>query len=199
MKRRTLLQAGALSTGAVVFMLGLGWWQSRHSDEAPSGTLPLPIDRMSFALTDQHGDTVEAADWLGQPTMVFFGFTWCPDICPTTLSAISDWLEELGPDADHLNTVLISVDPERDTPEVLGDYLSNFDDRITGLTGTLPQIEQAAADFRATFRKVQSEDNYTMDHTAGVFLFNADGRFANIIDHHEDPRYAVPKIRRVLE
>ena len=108
-------------------------------------------------------------------------------------------MEELGPDADQLNIVLISVDPERDTPEVLGDYLSNFDDRITGLTGSLPQIEQAAAGFRATFRKVPSKDDYTMDHTAGVFLFNADGRFANIIDHHEDPQYAVPKIRRVLD
>ena len=99
-----------------------------------------------------------------------------------------------------MNTVLISVDPERDTPEILGDYLSNFDPRITGLTGPLPQIEAAAEGFRATYRKVPAEDSdYTLDHTAGVFLFDADGRFANIIDYHEDPRYAVPKIRRVLE
>lgn len=85
MRRRTLLQAGALSAGAVAFMLGLGWWQSRDSAAAKSGNLPLPIDKMSFTLTDQRGATVKAADWLGRPTMVFFGFTWCPDICPTTL------------------------------------------------------------------------------------------------------------------
>ncbi|WP_240493967.1 MULTISPECIES: SCO family protein [unclassified Paracoccus (in: a-proteobacteria)] len=181
-------------------MLALGWWQTQDRDQQAASVLPLPIDRMSFSLTDQSGDTVRPQDWLGRPTMVFFGFTWCPDICPTTLSDISIWLEEIGPEADRMNTVLISVDPERDTPEVLGDYLSNFDPRIDGLTGPLPQIEQAVAGFRASFRKVPRDGgDYTMDHTAGVFLFDADGRFVSIIDYHEDSRYAVPKIRRALE
>lgn len=193
------MQAGALGAAAVAFMLGVGWWQSRDPGAARADRLPVPIQRMSFTLTDQDGATVTAADWLGRPTLVFFGFTWCPDICPSTLGDISVWMEELGPEADRLNAVLISVDPARDTPEVLADYLSYFDGRITGLTGPLPQVEQAAADFRATFRKVGTEGGYTMDHTAGVFLFRADGRFANIIDYHEDPGYAVPKIRRVLD
>ncbi|WP_414633623.1 SCO family protein [Paracoccus marcusii] len=102
---------------------------------------------MSFKLMDQDGKTVEPQDWLGRPTMVFFGFTWCPDICPTTLSDISGWLEALGPQADQMNTVLISVDPERDTPEILGDYLSNFDPRITGLTGPCPRSRLLRKDF----------------------------------------------------
>ena len=200
MRSATLLRGGAMAAAAILFMLALGWWQTRDRDQQAASVLPLPIDRMSFSLSDQSGDTVRPQDWLGRPTMVFFGFTWCPDICPTTLSDISNWLDEIGPDADQMNTVLISVDPERDTPEVLGDYLSNFDPRINGLTGPLPQIEQAVAGFRASFRKVPQDDgDYTMDHTAGVFLFDADGRFVSIIDYHEDPRYAVPKIRRAID
>ena len=103
-----------------------------------------------------------------------------------------------GADADRLNTVFISVDPERDTQQVLADYLANFDPRITGLTGPLAEVERAVAGFRARFEKVTRDGDYTMDHTAGVFLFRADGRFASIIDFHEDRRFALPKIRRVL-
>jgi protein SCO1/2 len=130
--------------------------------------------------------------------MIFFGFTFCPDVCPTTLSDISGWLEDLGPEADRLNVTLISVDPERDTPAVLSDYLANFDPRITGLTGPLAEVERAAAGFRAWFEKVPRDGDYTVNHTAGVFLFHPDGRFASIIDYHEDRRFAVPKIRRTL-
>ena len=131
--------------------------------------------------------------------MVFFGFTWCPDVCPTTLSDISGWLDDLGPDADRLNVSLITVDPERDSPEVLADYLSHFDPRIVGLTGTLSEIERAASGFRARFEKVQRDGDYTMNHTAGVFMFRADGRFASVIDYHEDRRFALPKIRRAMQ
>ncbi len=154
---------------------------------------------MDFALADQRGNKLRPADWIGRPTLVFFGFTWCPDVCPTTLSDISLWLEELGPDGDRLNIALISVDPERDTPAVLADYLAPFDPRITALTGPLDQVEKAAAGFRARFKKVYQGDGYTMDHTSGVFLFRADGRFAGIIDYHEDRRFALPKIRRLLD
>jgi protein SCO1/2 len=153
---------------------------------------------MSFSLTDHNGQPFAPSQWLGRPTMVFFGFTFCPDVCPTTLSDISDWLADLGPDADRLHVALISVDPERDTPSVLAEYLSNFDPRITGLTGQLSEVEKAAADFRARFEKLPRDDDYTMNHTAGVFLFAADGRFASIIDFHEDRRFAIPKIRRIL-
>jgi protein SCO1/2 len=94
---------------------------------------------------------------------------------------------------------LISVDPERDTPDVLADYVGKFDPRIMGLTGSADEVAQAAADFRATYRRVAKDaGDYTMDHTAGVFLFHPDGRFASIIDFHEDRRFAVPKIRRTL-
>lgn len=131
--------------------------------------------------------------------MVFFGFTWCPDVCPTTLMDIGDWLEDLGPDADRLAVSLITVDPARDTPEVLADYVANFDPRIRGLTGPEAQVARAAADFRAIYTRIPREDgDYTMNHTAGVFLFRPDGGFASIIDFHEDRAFAIPKIRRAL-
>jgi protein SCO1 len=199
MRRRRLLLAGASGVGALILTLGLGWWRSRDDVQSGSSLVPLPIGEMSFTLTDHRGATVKPSDWIGRPAMIFFGFTWCPDVCPTTLGDITLWLEELGPDADRLNTVLISVDPERDTPEVLADYLSNFDPRITGLTGPLGEIERAASGFRATFEKIPQGDRYTMNHTAGVLLFRADGRFGGIVDYHEDRRLAVPKIRRLLE
>jgi protein SCO1/2 len=185
------------AVGSVAFMLGLG--ASRTRDVAPANpVLPLPVTGMDWTLTNHRGATVMPTDWIGRPVMAFFGFTFCPDVCPTTLIDISDWLEALGPDAHRLNVVLISVDPERDTPAVLADYLSNFDPRIVGLTGPLPEVEKAAAGFRAKFEKLPRDEDYTMNHTAGVFLFHGDGRFASIIDFHEDRRFALPKIRRIL-
>ena len=179
-------------------MLGVGAYRTRNRP-ARSEVLPVPIGQMTWTLTDHQGRLVRPSDWAGRPVMVFFGFTWCPDVCPTTLSDISLWLEELGADADRLIVALILVDPERDTPDVLADYVSNFDPRIIGLTGPADEVAQAAADFRATYHRVDKEGgDYTMDHTAGVFLFHPDGRFASIIDFHEDRRFAVPKLRRTL-
>ena len=196
-RRAVILGLGG-AAGAFAFTLGLGWWQSRSRAQPGAGQLPLSLAEMAFTLTDHRGNTVLPSDWIGRPTLVFFGFTWCPDVCPTTLSDISGWLDELGSDADRLNCVLISVDPERDTPEALADYLANFDLRITGMTGPLAEIERAAAGFRVKFEKVPQGDDYTVDHTAGVFLFRASGTFGGIIDYHEDRRFSLPKIRRVL-
>ncbi len=197
-RRALILGLGGVA-GAMAFTLGLGWWKTRNRTRSGAGPLPLPIADMSFTLTDQSGNTVRPSDWIGRATMVFFGFTWCPDVCPTTLSDISDWLEELGTDANQLNVAMITVDPERDTSEVLGDYLTYFDPRIVGLTGTLDEIERAASGFRARFEKLPRDGDYTMNHTAGIFLFRQDGGFASIIDYHEDRRFAVPKVRRAMD
>lgn len=199
MLTRRAVIAGLGGTGsAIAFMLGLGAWRSREG-QAANALLPLPITGMDWQLTDHRGQPVRPSDWIGRPVMAFFGFTWCPDVCPTTLSDISLWLEALGPDADRVVTALISVDPGRDTPGVLADYLANFDPRIAGFTGSADQIAKASADFRVKYARIPREDgDYTMDHTAGVFLFYPDGRFASIIDFHEDRRFALPKIRRVL-
>ncbi|TBN43674.1 SCO family protein [Paracoccus subflavus] len=201
MRRRSVILLGlGGAASAAAFTLGLGAWRSREGVLARQDPrLPLPLSLMDWRLTDHRGNAVSPDDWIGRPAMVFFGFTWCPDVCPTTLLDISDWLEELGSDADDLTVALITVDPERDRPEVLADYLANFDPRITGLTGTSDQVGSAAEGFRVTYQKVPREgEDYTMNHTAGVFLFHRDGRFGGIVDFHEDRRYTIPKIRRML-
>jgi protein SCO1/2 len=197
-----MLGAGA-GVATLAGTLALGAWRSRGRSPDPAragdSPLPLPISAMGWELTDHRSRPVSAQDWLGRPAMIFFGFTWCPDVCPTTLMDIADWLEDLGSDADRLTVALITVDPERDTPEVLANYVELFDPRIVGLTGSAGQIARAAQDFRVRYEKVPREDgDYTMNHTAGVFLFHADGRFASIIDFHEDRAFALPKLRRIL-
>lgn len=190
----TKLQIG-LWVAVVLALVGVG--ALRMLDQG-SPIADQAAFRPEFALADADGQTRTGAEFRGKHLLIFFGFTFCPDVCPTTLSDISDWLAELGPDADRLNIALISVDPERDTPAVLADYLSNFDPRIVGLTGSLSEVEKAASGFRAKFEKLARDGDYTMKHTAGVFLFGTDGRFASIIDFHEDRRFALPKIRRIL-
>lgn len=183
---------------ALAGTLALGAWRSRDRGGAASA-LPLPLSAMGWELTDHRRGRVSPQAWIGQPAMVFFGFTWCPDVCPTTLMDIAGWLEDLGGAADRLTVALITVDPERDTPEQLARYVELFDPRILGLTGSPAQIARAAGDFRVRYEKIPREDgDYTMNHTAGVFLFHADGRFANIIDFHEDRAFALPKLRRIL-
>lgn len=195
MRRRQLILSAAGISLAAAGTLALGAWRSRP---VLDDKLPLPLSGMSWKLTDHRGQEVAPAAWIGRPAMVFFGFTFCPDVCPTTLIDISDWLEALGADANRLTVALITVDPERDTPVVLADYLVNFDPRITGYTGNSDAIALAAAEFRVRYEKVPRDGDYTMNHTAGVFLFYPDGRFANIIDFHENRRFALPKIRRIL-
>ena len=202
LSRRLLLGAGAV-TALGAGTLGLGWWQvdgpGATQPASLSPNLPRPMSEMDVTLTDHRGRRVTISDWVGWPSLVFFGFTYCPEVCPTTLSDISLWLDGLGAEADLLNVALITVDPERDTVAALADYLIYFDSRITGYTGTPEEIARATEAFRVRVeRQPLGEDDYTMDHTSGVFLFRADGSFSSIIDYHEDRAVALPKIRRVL-
>ena len=173
------------------------------ADTAPAKP-PLEGARIggAFTLTDQNGKTVRDSDFAGKYRLVYFGYSFCPDICPVDLQKLMRGLaafEKSDPARGaKVAPIFITVDPERDTPAVLADYLSNFDPRIVGLTGSLSEVQKAAAGFRAMFEKLPQDGDYTMNHTAGVFLHHADGRFASIIDFHEDRRFAIPKIRRIL-
>ncbi len=195
-----VVRISAIATAAIVATLFVGWWQvdGPGADRTP-GMLPLPLTAMEFSLSDQDGDDVGPESLIGQPSLIFFGFTYCPDICPTTLSDISGWLDEVGPKAANLNTVFITVDPDRDTIKAIAEYVSYFHPQIQGWTGSANQIAAAAGDFRVTYEKVQSGDGtYTMNHTAGIFLFDAAGRFVSTIDYHEPREFAVPKIERAI-
>jgi protein SCO1/2 len=131
-----------------------------------------------FRLTDQNGRAVTEADFRGKTLLVFFGFTHCPDICPTTLFEISETLRRLGPDADKAAALFVTVDPERDTPAKLKDYVSSFHPRIFGLTGTRAEIDAVLKEYRVYAKKVPLEGgDYTMDHSAVVYLMDKRGRF----------------------
>jgi protein SCO1/2 len=131
-----------------------------------------------FHLEDQNGKPVSDQDMKGRPFVVFFGYTHCPDICPTTLFEISEVMKSLGRDADRTGALFITVDPERDTPATLKDYLSNFDPHLRGLTGAPAAVDTALKAYRVYAKKIPLKDgDYTMDHTAVVYLMDKNGRF----------------------
>lgn len=151
-----------------------------------------------FALVNHHGEPVSEQDFLGEPHLVFFGFTHCPDVCPTKLWEMSEILayvsESRGRD---IRALFITVDPERDTPEILQNYLSSFDDRIVGLTGTPEAVADAVRTFRAYARRVPLDDgDYTMEHTAIVYIMDARGRFVAGLDTTRAPADAAAELLR---
>jgi protein SCO1 len=136
-----------------------------------------------FTLTDQDGRRVTERDFAGATHLVFFGFTHCPDVCPTTLQQIGDVLQALGPKGKETKALFIAVDPERDTPEALKTYLASFDPRIVGLTGSQEEVNAAVKAYRAYVRKVPTKgDDYTMEHTALVYIMDGRNRFVNALN-----------------
>ncbi len=130
---------------------------------------------------------------------MFFGYTHCPDICPTTLFEISEMLRALGPDADRARALFITVDPERDTAAVMKDYLSNFDPHVEGLTGDPAQIAAVAKAYRAYYKKVPLDDGgYTMDHMAVIYLMDKDGRFVSTFSLKRTTEAAAADLRRYM-
>jgi protein SCO1 len=150
-----------------------------------------------FRLTDQNGKTVTDADFKGHPSLVFFGFTNCPEVCPTTLFDISEVLNKLGPDAAKVNALFVTVDPERDTPEKLKDYLSSFNPRLTGLGGDPAALAAVAKAYRVYYKKVpQDGGGYTMDHTAIVYLMDKQGNFVAPFSLKRRPEDSAADLRR---
>jgi protein SCO1/2 len=151
-----------------------------------------------FRLTDQNGRTVTEQDFKGAPFLVFFGFTHCPDVCPTTLFEVSEILRTLGPDAARVRVAFITVDPERDTPTALKDYLSSFDPHMEGLTGDPAAIAAVTKAYRVYYKKVPLDEGYTMDHTAIVYLMDKDGNFVSPFNLKRTTEAAAADLRRYL-
>ena len=152
-----------------------------------------------FRLEDENGKPFTDQDMKGRPYLVFFGFTHCPDICPTTLFDISQILRKLGPDADRAGALFITVDPERDTPAAIKDYLSNFDPHLRGLTGDQASIDAAIKAYRVYAKKVPLQGgDYTMDHTAIVYLMDKNGQFVAPFDTKRAADAAAADLRRYL-
>jgi protein SCO1/2 len=170
---RILLIASAFLVGLILCFAVILLVTGRHvSPIAQTAAIGGP-----FELIDQDGRPVSDRDLKGRPFLVFFGFTHCPDVCPTTLFEISEILRALGPDADKVNALFVTVDPERDGPAQIKDYLSSFDPHLRGATGDPSAVAAMTKAYRVYVKKVPQGDGYTMDHTAIVYLMDKDGRF----------------------
>jgi protein SCO1/2 len=197
--RRIVLVLGAfvaglvLCFGAVMLVTGVGGL-ANSPIRPPAAAIGGP-----FQLVDQNGRPVSDTDFRGKPFLVFFGFTHCPDICPTTLFEVSEVMRRLGPDADRTAALFITVDPERDTPDKLKDYLSSFDPHLRGITGNPDAVAAVAKAYRVYYKKVPTEgDDYTMDHTAIVYLMDKNGRFVAPFSLRRSPEAAADDLRRYL-
>jgi protein SCO1/2 len=153
-----------------------------------------------FALTDPSGKARALADFRGKAVVVFFGYTQCPDVCPTTLATLAETMKLLGPDADRVQVVLITVDPERDTPALLSEYVPAFDKRFVGLSGDAAATERVAKEFKVIYQKQPgpTPGTYTVDHSAGVFLFDPQGRLRVYASHGQGPEVFAHDLRELL-
>ena len=151
-----------------------------------------------FRLTSHEGRAFTDQDLKGKPFAVFFGFTHCPEVCPTTLYDLTQDLEALGRDADKLRVAFITVDPAQDTPELMKTYLGSFDPRIVGLTGTEEEIAAVAKAYKIYYRKVPTESGYTMDHTATIFLMDSKGDFYGTSNFQESDEIRRQKLRQLV-
>jgi protein SCO1 len=182
--------ASSLVVGLVVVLWMLGGLRGVTAPAAIGGP---------FQLTDQAGQTVTEKNMQGKPTLIFFGFTHCPDVCPTSLFEISEVLRAMGGDADRVNAWFISVDPERDTAAAMKDYLSSFDPHLKGLTGDPGAVAKVISGFRVYAKKVPLKDgDYTMDHTALIYLMDRDGKFVAPFNLKRTPEAAAADLKRYL-
>jgi len=182
--------AGSLVVGLVVMLWALGGLRNGPAPAAIGGP---------FQLTDQSGQIVSEKNLKGRPTLIFFGFTHCPDVCPTSLFEISEVLRSMGTDADRVNAYFISIDPERDTSAAIKDYLSSFDPHLKGLTGNPGAVAKTISEFRVYSKKVPLKDgDYTMDHTTLTYLMDREGRFVSPFNLNRKPEEAAADLKRYL-
>jgi protein SCO1/2 len=179
----------------LVLLIAAGSWlgfeiyrQTQTVAEDPYG--------VAFSLVDQKGQPITEAAFRGHPTALFFGFTHCPEVCPTTLYELDNWLTALDADGDKIRAYFVSVDPERDTPDILDGYISAVTERVSGITGDPQAVGEMVRGFNIYAKKIETEDgDYTMDHTASIILLDSNGRFRKTIAWGEDSETAIQKLR----
>jgi len=189
---------GLVAITALAIFLALPGGQSSFPERA-SGT---PLIGGPFELRAHDGQTVTNETFKGVFTLIYFGFTYCPDVCPTELQVMSSALDLLGDDAEKVRPLLITVDPERDTVDIMAQYVANFHPRLMGLTGTPEQISTAASAYRVYYEKVEdpgSNAAYTMDHSSIVYLMGPDGNFIAHFGPGTGPEKMAEKIQAALD
>jgi len=191
---RTLVIVTAFTASLLIGLLVMLWAMGGVRGVTAPAAIGGP-----FQLTDQSGAVVTEKNLQGKPSLVFFGFTHCPDICPTSLFEMSEILRAMGKDADRVNAYFISVDPERDNKEAMKDYLSSFDPHLKGLTGDPEAVAKVLSAYRVYAKKVPLKDgDYTMDHTALTYLMDRDGRFVAPFNLNRKPEEAAADLKKYL-
>lgn len=189
--------AYALALTALAALVGWQAWRW-------FGTAPLE-DAVTiggpFTLTATDGRRVTDQDFRGRWMLIYFGFTWCPDVCPTELAVMAAAIDRLGADGDRIQPIMITVDPERDTVELLRDYVAAFHPRMVGLTGTLAEIQAVAAAYRVFFAKTEPDANgdYLVDHSSVVYLMDDEGRYVTVFGRDLDAQAMAEGIRHHLD
>lgn len=199
-KKWSLLILGA----AVALLAGLTLYIATSLNRDADGDSPVASYGSafggSFEMLDQNGQVVTDKSLAGKPYAIFFGFTRCPDVCPITLSTLTKLRQQLGDDADKMNIVFVSVDPEHDTAEDIKRYLELFSTPVIGLTGSDQQIAKITKAFHVFYDKVPRDGGgYTIDHTASVILMNGQGEFVSTIAYQESPVTALQKLKRLIK
>ncbi|MCE4224701.1 SCO family protein [Methylobacterium sp. C25] len=191
-KSRILVPLLAFAAGIVLLSAAAVIYLVPQSRPAATSAVGGP-----FTLVNQDGKTVTERDFAGATHLMFFGFTHCPDVCPTTLQQITDVLAALGPKGDKLKVAFVTVDPERDNPAALKEYLSSFDPRITGLTGTPEQVRAALRAYRGYAKKVEGKDgDYVMEHTALVYVMDAHNNFVSALNLQRPPQETAAELTK---
>ena len=195
---KRILRILALAVPAIAIAAAVAFWLGPPGNRGVVGqgfgSVGGPI-----ALVDQAGKPVTEKDFAGKDALVFFGFTNCPDVCPTELSTMAAALDTLGPKAEGVVPVFVTVDPERDTPEVVGLYAQAFHPRMVGLTGSADQIAQAAKAFRVYYKKAPQQDGaYSMDHSAFVYMMGPDWQVLDILPPQMSPQDMAQRISKQL-
>ncbi|MEI2415410.1 SCO family protein [Orrella sp. JC864] len=193
--RRSLLRA-VLALGTLSLLAACGKDKPEFMGSDITGTRL----GQQMSLVDTAGQPRTLADYQGKVMVVFFGFTQCPDVCPTALAEMAQVMQQLGDDADRVQVALVTVDPERDTPQVLREYVTAFDPRFEGLTGTPEQVKQAAQSFKVYYAKSPRPDgDYSMDHTAAIYLLDAKGESRVLVNNTAGVDVLVHDVRTLLE
>ncbi len=184
---------------AVVSGVGAYGWLSGNTGQKVAQAPTVKIGG-PFKLLAHTGLPITEAALAGRNHAIFFGFTNCPDICPTTLLQAAGWLKQLGDDASKVDFYFFSVDPERDTAEILNDYVTAFDPRITGVTGDAEEVARVIKSYRVYAQRVDlEEDDYTIDHSATVLLFSSEGELKGTISFDENKETAIGKLKRLIK
>ena len=200
-KIATVMALGLVLGGLIALLMLPDARQRLMTAAAPVATMGKAQVGGPFTLTDQSGKTVTDADFRGKYLLVYFGFTNCPDVCPTGLQVIAQVLDQLGPKADRITPVFISLDPERDTPQALAEYVKAFHPKLIGVTGSLDQVADVARAYRVYFKKVKDDKStagYTLDHTSIIYVMDPKGEFVAHFTHATAVDAIVSRLQKML-